>query len=213
MAREKTRLEKYEEIQALVRKDAKEEAEKVYNVRGTQYGVPKTPYHTHNGIDSALINENNILLGDKLNTQLFASNPTGDPDSETLVLRNVPNVSRISFHGFAANNASGPASQRAVITGEIIFGRCYTFTGTGPNIFVTTNTPGEPFRQACDFMFTDTADIENTRVGTAPVLAFALNSSASPVATMTLLSYTNNALTFQVDLGPQFTLQGNIIIE
>jgi len=192
---------------------AKEEAAKVYNNLGTKYGVAQVPTHSHNGIDSTQLTEDVITLTNKLNTQLQLSNATGSPDSGSFTLRNVSNVSRISFHGYTANNASGAATKRAVITGEVIFGRCYTFTGSGSSIAITTQSVGEPFRQACDYMFVDTASINNTRVGTAPNLAFATDSAPATVASLTLVGYSNGNLLFDYIIGAQYTMQGNIIIE
>lgn len=49
---EKSNLEKYAEIQALVQKEARAIAMEVYKKEGTQFGVAKVPYHIHNGTDS-----------------------------------------------------------------------------------------------------------------------------------------------------------------
>lgn len=57
MARKKnnmaTKLEKFQEIEELVRKISKEEAEKVYGSNGTQFGVPQVPIHIGDGVDTS----------------------------------------------------------------------------------------------------------------------------------------------------------------
>lgn len=45
----------FDQIKSLVQAEAKKAAEEVYNRLGTQYGVPKTPYHVHNNVDSPYI--------------------------------------------------------------------------------------------------------------------------------------------------------------
>ncbi len=50
-----TKLERYQEIQDFVKKDAQDEARQVYNELGSQFDVNKTPIHVHNGIDSPRI--------------------------------------------------------------------------------------------------------------------------------------------------------------
>lgn len=208
---EKHKLERYADIQPLVRKEIEVVANSIFDKRlnDSEYGVKQPPYHVHNGTDAPLISEDHVRLTEKLTTQLVALNTGGDSITETLTLTNVPNVSRISFHGFAANNAVGSATIRATISGEVIFGRCYVFTGTAPTVTVTTEGPGTPFVQSCNSILVDQASINNTRVVTSPKIS----SVSGGVAELVLTNYTNNSLVFEYTLGSEWQLNGILIIE
>lgn len=208
---EKHKLERYADIQPLVRKEIEVVANSIFDKRlnDSEYGVKQPPYHVHNGTDAPLISEDNVRLTEKLITQLVALNPDGSAITETLTLNNVPNVSRISFHGFAANNAVSPATIRASISGEAIFGRCFQFSGVAPTVTVTTEGPGIPFVQSCNSILIDQASINNTRVLTSPQLS----SVTGSLAELTLTNYTNNSLVFEYTLGAEWQLNGILIIE
>lgn len=182
MAQEKSKLEKFEEIEALIRKASAEEALKVYKQEAAQYEVPRVPYHVHNGVDAPIIPEDNVFLTNKLTTQLDGANPGGPVTMASFTINGVPNISRVSFHGFAANNASAPATIRSHINGEAIFGRCYGFTGVVPTIVVTTTNQGLNFVQASNGITIDTAAIANTRVFDAPYLASMVDSTTTSAA-------------------------------
>lgn len=53
-------LDLYSSIQELVKKDAGLVAGQVYDEKGTRYGVADVPIHTHNGVDSAKIDFQNL---------------------------------------------------------------------------------------------------------------------------------------------------------
>ncbi len=55
-----TPLEQYQQIQAMVQKEAREIATSVYKELGSQYGVPSVPVHDHDGVDSLQIPTENI---------------------------------------------------------------------------------------------------------------------------------------------------------
>lgn len=57
---DKTPLQFYESIQALVQKDARDVATNVYNELGTQYDVPSVPVHQHDGSDALAIPFENL---------------------------------------------------------------------------------------------------------------------------------------------------------
>lgn len=93
---EPTKLEKYAEIQAMVRKEARDIATQVYKELGTKFGVPSVPLHVHNGSDAPKIPSSSmanfisidgtpggvfsqsILAGQFVNTQngIFPNPPT-----------------------------------------------------------------------------------------------------------------------------------------
>ncbi len=205
-------LDNYMKMSEFVKKEARDEAIKVYEEMATKFGVASIPVHTHNGIDTPMIPEDNVFPTNKLAGLLQLSNPTGLPDSDSFTFKNVNNITRISFHGYAANNASAPATQRASITGEVIFGRCFYMNGVGPSISLDTNGPGIPFVQSSSSMFVDETDLTTNTVVTGPYLAYA-GDPTDDLAILTLNTYTDNSLTFDILLGPQWTLVGTIIIE
>lgn len=53
----------YAQIQALVQKEARDQALKVYKEQGNRYGVAKVPLHYHNNIDSPNIPSSSIIPG------------------------------------------------------------------------------------------------------------------------------------------------------
>lgn len=53
---DQTKLQIYEQIQAMVIKDATDAARRVYAEEASKYGVAKVPLHTHNGLDSDKVN-------------------------------------------------------------------------------------------------------------------------------------------------------------
>lgn len=64
---DKTKLEQYAEIQAMVQKEARDIAEQVYQEKAAQFGVPKVAVHIHNGVDSPMIPGSNIVEVKPLN--------------------------------------------------------------------------------------------------------------------------------------------------
>jgi hypothetical protein len=74
-------------IVSLIRQEATAIAQKVandvYNSKGTQYGVPVTPVHTHNNIDSPALDPK-FFLG----FPVISSAPTDSPANGTIRLYN-----------------------------------------------------------------------------------------------------------------------------
>lgn len=57
---DKTKLEKYAEIQAMVQKEARDIAMQVYKEQATKYGVASVAFHTHNNVDSPRLSSGSI---------------------------------------------------------------------------------------------------------------------------------------------------------
>jgi len=171
------------------------------------------PQHTHNGTDSPNILEDNIVLTRKIYSQIDVRDASGAANQETVTLRNVNNVSRISFHGFAANNATGSATIRSSVTGEAIFGSCQLFTGDGANISVTSTPTGNPFIQACNYITVDSNSPSNNAVGSAPYLAYAADQSNNYTAIINLDSVTIDSIQLTFVVISAWRIQGLIIIE
>lgn len=184
----------------------KEIAEKVYAEKTlkAKYSVSQVPFHTHNGTDSTRINEKDMVHNVRNITQIVADS------SETLILRNIPNISGISFTGFAANNAGGgSATKRLVITGNARFGRCYVLTGEGSSISVDTNVQGTPLIQASNYMFSNVTGPVFT-VGIGPYLAYGTEAGAVK-AVIDIESYNNGSIILSVTLDTGWRMEGNLI--
>lgn len=199
-------------LQSMIENISTRIAEEVYQKLGTRYNVASVPTHTHDGVDTIQIPDRNILSAEK-NGSGFVFDT-----SETIVIRglNLSNMKRITFLGFAANNADGsPATLRAIINGVAQFGRCYQFSGEGTGtITVSTDKPGTPFMQMSNAMYVDSGTLSNNRVSISGTeIANAVNNSGSSVVSLTLDSYTDNSMTFTCTLGSNWKLQGNIIID
>lgn len=184
--------------------------------RGTnksRFELRSIPRHVHDGIDSLNISEDNVILTQKLISQLILNG------SETFTLRNVKNVSRITFHGIAYLSPL-PTTKKASISGEIIFGQCAQFVGEGSSISVlplpivpTDDTGSGPaFVQASNYVYLDTATLANGGVGSNGFLVYVF-AEGSEVAKVTLDSYRGDALQFTATLASDWVLNGTMIIE
>ncbi len=203
-------LDNYMKFQEFVKKEATDIATQVYNELGTKYNVAQVPTHSHNGIDSVAITESVVTTGNKnLSGLIFDT-------SETITVTglNLNNMKRIVLHGFAANNKSAPATKRAIINGEIQFGRCYSLGGSGTGtITVDTNAPGTPFIQISNAMYVDSTDLTKNRVSTTGFAFVSVSDDTSTeIVRLTLDSYTRNSMTFTCTLSANWKVQANIII-
>lgn len=202
-------IDLFAKLQPLVQNEARQQATNVYKELGTRYNVASVPTHLHNGIDSVPISESDVIPGNKtLSGLLFDTSET-----ITLVGLNTANIRRIVYLAFAANNKTLPATKRAIINGEVQFGRCYSFSGNGTGtIAVETSRVGTPFVQICNAMYVDSTDLTKNRVHIGAALAEATDDSGSNVVSLTLDNYDYNSLTLTCTLATDWKLQGNLII-
>ncbi len=222
-----TPLQLYTKIQELVKKDAREQATKVYNDLGTKFGVASIPTHVHDGTDAVQLSDVNSVSGDRHVCLLTLGNPdvVSATGTFTLLGLNVSNMKRIVLYGFGANNADGsPATKRAIINGEAQFGRCYAFTTPSfnlPGVTVLGNTdsvPGVPFTQVCNSMYIDSTTLANNKVFTGNELAGAIDPAyAGPpnppnLIDLEIISSTYNSITFSYTLEANWQLQAHIIV-
>lgn len=182
-----------------------------------QFNLSKIPSHTHDGKDTNKILQKNVIPNQKVMTFMI------EDTSETFTISNIPNITRISFLGFAANNKSAPATKRAIINGIAEFGNCFGFSGSGTNISFASNvslTP-EPI-QAYNYMYTDTSNLTKTRVGAGngsysggvytSMLCRAADDTGGDVVALEITSYTSSSITFTCTLTADWKLQGTLIL-
>lgn len=201
----------------MVQNEARQIAMSVYNELGTKYSVAQVPNHTHTGTDTNRINYKDIIQGTKYNTTL--STEVADIPTTTFVLGGVFNPTRISFQGFAANNADGtPATKRALLNGEVNFGTCFNFGDATPPIVVNTSGPGQAFMQSCNSMYVDSTTLANNRVtttagagnGSTAFFAYSLDNTGTVFASIKVTDYNNQLglLTIVFTLGTNVKVQG-----
>lgn len=203
----------YSKIQMLVQNEARQIAQQVYADKGTRYGVATVPTHTHTGVDANRINQKDIIQGLKY-TALIVLDAT-----ETITIGGIFNPTRISFQGFAANNADGsPATKRAIINGEVNFGTCAKVVDTEPPLVISTSGPGKPFMQSSNYMYIDSSDLTKTRVGTTTdagndsggFFVYSLDDTSTPFAVVQVASYNNQlgVVTLDVLVASNVKIQG-----
>lgn len=179
-----SKMQRYEEIQALVQKDARDEATKVFKQLATQYGINKSPLHYHDGVDLPKINQQDQLNNIKYS---FSFNGNG---SGTAQIRIVPNIAGIIVNGFAANNLSAPATKRGIFNGNAVFGRCFSFTETGPDVQPNSPLSGVQLAQTSNSMYVDSTTLANNRVSfSAAHIVRVVDETAAEVALVAIDSY------------------------
>lgn len=184
-----------------------------------QYNLSKLQNHLHNGTDLNKINAADLVNNIKNISGLVADT------SETITFTglNIPNIERITFYGFAANNAdASPATKRAICNGECDFGKLYSFTGGGTTgvVVITNSIIGSPLISFCNSMYVDSSDLTKNRVAIGGVdanspagqLVRVVDDTSTEVVVLEILSYTYNSITMRVTLGTNWKLQGNLVI-
>lgn len=171
-----------------------------------QFETSKIPIHEHNGIDTVKIKERNIVSNDKISTFLIVDT------TETFSIINLPNAKSVKFTGFAANNATDPATKRCIINGGIELGPTYGFSGTGSTISYDNNIP-VPFIQYSNAMYVDSTTLANNRVSsTNQYFAYATDEGANVLLSAELTSATQTSMTMTITLAATWKLQGALII-
>lgn len=202
-------------IQEMVRNEARQIATEVYNDLGTRYGVAKIPTHTHNGIDSNQIPAKNLVQGNKYISSI------SEDTTETVTIGGIFNPVKITFSGFAANNADGtPATKRAILNGEIDFGNCLEFSDLTPPYVVTTSGAGQPFLQYSNSMYVDSTSLANNRVsasfgaGANGNFIYSLDNASAVFASAQATAFNNQLglLTIDFVVGTNVRIQGGLVI-
>jgi hypothetical protein len=144
------------------------------------YSSSRIPVHIHNGIDSVKISESDLIRSNKFITSLVTTLVTGGTEIDTLT--SIPNINRVTFMGFAADNASGSATKRVIINGQAEIGQCY-FTDSTHTIPDTQN-----IIQMSNFMYVNSTDLTKNRVGsTGEVFCAATDEYSSVTTTANLI--------------------------
>lgn len=160
-----TRLEQYEEIQSLVKKDIESMFESLYKQYATKYGVSSTPLHYHNGSDAPNlpaqslvpfvplpataggIANQDVLNGQVMNDTTQASNPqlAGTKNAPTIYVDPLPIVYSSGSQTF--NGGEAPIGTAIIHTnpteaGTTLWLRVNSVPGfTGGTFTTTGNIP------------------------------------------------------------------------
>lgn len=178
-----------------------------------QYNVSKIPNHLHNGTDTNKINGADIVNNAKMYSFLVQTK------SETFTITNlIPNINRISFYGFSANNADGSAAtKRCLLNGEAYLGNCIEFSGessvmTGNKISAATTPRRKSIIQSSNALYTDTANFNKTKVAASGLnLLYCVDDTGAVVTQLTILSWNGTSVTFEAYVASNFKIQGNLL--
>lgn len=205
---DRTKLQKYEEMQAMVRKEVETMFPNLFKQYATQFGVNKTPTHTHNGTDSVQIQEVNVIKNIKYNFGIQINT------EETFYIKAIPNLKSITFLGFAANNVSVAATKRGIVNGKAVFGKCFEFDSAGSTVTPTSSLIGKEISQGSNYMFVDSTSLANNRVGfDSTLLVRVADNTATDVATLEVVSYNGKVIGITSTLESDWQIFGTFILE
>lgn len=164
------------------------------NATKSQYSVTKIPYHTHNGTDSAQVNESNLVRNIKNIITLGVSS------TDTIRIKNIPNINALTASGVFFNNTMAPTAS-VDVQGHARFGRCYQFGDVGGgDIGALSTVTGIPFFQNCVSRYikitgsgvtlsvTSSALIDNTKI-------ISVYDGLTQVITVEITGYDNGTIT------------------
>lgn len=139
---EKSKLEKYSDIQALVQKEIQAQFPKLYAQEATKYGVAKTPLHRHNGLDSPRIKEWDI------ESSLCASGRLTMSTAQQryyIGLNTKPGSafkpSSVRFNGIVVYPSTSSPTRRALICGDAYIGSSFYLQPATSSSAVVGGTP------------------------------------------------------------------------
>ncbi len=182
----------------------KEIAQKVYdeNQKKGQFGVFKVPNHVHNGVDSPLINQDNIISG------TYSSVGLTSTTSEIFTVETFPSVNEITLHGVASNGSGKKAS----LSGFAAIGNCFQYGAVSGSVSLVQLNVGSysDVVQSSSSIYIDTSDLAKTRVnasgntlatGTPSYIVYVADDTATIVASLQILRWSDTSITFQSVLG------------
>jgi len=142
---DQTRLQLYEQIQAMVKKDAADVARQVYEEEAAKYGVAKVPLHRHNGYDSPKISAWDIIPSQGSSGSItMATNGTRYRIGLNLKSGVSFAPTQIRFNGIAIHQTAGTTDIRALVCGDAFIGPSFY---QQPGTATSTKVGGPP--QVC----------------------------------------------------------------
>lgn len=169
-------------------------------------GVQSIQDHIHNGVDAPRISQDDLVNG-TANNSLIVMN-----ENETFQLKNVQGISRITFHGFAADNADGsPATQRALINGTVVFGTCLRFTGSGSVISPEGAGNTTAFTQGTSSIYT-LNQVDAIRVSSSSDHFAYVTDGSTEVAKASVVAVSVDSISIRVELASNWQITGSLIL-
>lgn len=148
-----TKLEQYEQIQGMVRKEIEGMFPALYAQQATKYGVAEVPLHTHNGYDS-----NRVNAWDLNQSQASTGSITMSTDGTRyhIGLNLKPGISFapsiIRFNGIVVNSTTSPTI-RALVCGDGFIGPSfYQQPETGSTTSVNVGGPPQVVIQSSSYI-------------------------------------------------------------
>ena len=168
--------------------------------QNTTFVVPK---HVHNGVDAPRINQDNIDTG------TFSMCGVSSLASETFTIETFPNVTNISLYGIAADGLGRKAS----LQGSAYIGNCFAYGNQAGNLSYLSLVGGQYsniIQTGASAYFDTTTSTFNTSTvkvnasgsigtGVGDYLIYVFDGT-NIVASMKIISWTNNTITFQTVL-------------
>lgn len=195
----------------------REIAQEVYdqNQAKNQNATFVVPKHVHNGVDSPRISQDNIDAGTYSAINLISSK------SETFTIETFPNIDHITLYGVAADGLG----RKATINGSAFIGNCFAYGNQGGGSVSYVNMVGGQYSniiQVCNSAYFDTT---TSTFDTAHVKVLAAGSvganvgnliyvfdGTNIVASMLIVSWTENTITFQTTLATNWYVNFYLIM-
>lgn len=224
-----TPIEKYAEIQAMVQKEARDIALKVYREEGTRYGVGKVPLHYHNNIDSPNIPESSI------NPSLKASGSLAlETDGQQYKLNLTFKPKQILFYGNAVHRTLGSIDVRAQAIGSAELVPSYFFQPENTTTVSPSNIIGNVIQSGSYLLVEDTTPRVNTSATEGHLVQVIYTGSIGTKLTDNIVAqitipnawtqglgasfdystkgYGQGYVLFDVDLAPGWEINGNFVV-
>ena len=164
--------------------------------QNTTFVVPK---HIHNGVDSPRVSQDNIESGTYAVVNLISST------SETFTIETFPNIDHLTIYGIAADGLG----RKSIINGVAFIGNCFAYEN-GSGSYINLKGQYSNIIQSCNSAYFDTTgafDTTDVRVNAAGSIGTGgldaliyVKDNVNEVATMKIVSWTNNTITFKTTL-------------
>jgi hypothetical protein len=180
-----------------IRNMIREEIQRSAQTTGAPYVAP----HLHDGVSNLRIDQKDIVPNNQFAAAIQFTT------SELFVLDGLTAFTQMSFYGFAANNAGGgAATQRAVVSGQVVFG-----LGTYLTQLLPLKGSEINMAQGSSSMFTNETG-PAFRVGRSSEHFAYVTDGTTDVATAKVIRYDSGSITIRVDLASGWQLNGTYLI-
>jgi hypothetical protein len=214
----KTKLEAYQDIQAMVQKEVETMFPKLYAEQATKYGVAKVPLHTHNGLDAPFIPGNNVVPGLRASGSI-----TMATDGATYELGAPFKPSSVWFYGTAIHRTGGSIDIRCTIVGNAQLGPTYYFQPQS-STSVKTGGPLQNVIQSSSALLIDSSTspltiraivseghLVSVEYPPATVVARATIPTSTNIP-QTSKGYTGGIVFVEVELAADWEIIGNFVV-